>query len=230
MHPLKLAHGYLRTARALGARVHPASPVLGSRRGRRAPPAHARRHGARARRRLRHRRLHQQRPAQEPRLEDHADPVEFAGDAAADAEELAATNFLTHEVITDTRTLRFYYRMLPDNRLQIGSRSSITGADAPNPRHMAVLVEGMHRKFPALKGIEIDYSWWGWVDVSHDMMPRVIQPDAKESVFYALGYGGNGVRFSAHAGRRMAERIAGKTSKAFELPIYDSRYSNTRTC
>ena len=54
------------------------------------------------------------------------------------------------------------------------------------------------------------------------MMPRITQPDPKETVFYALGYGGNGVSFSAHAGRRMAERIAGKQSKVFELPIYNS--------
>jgi hypothetical protein len=60
------------------------------------------------------------------------------------------------------------------------------------------------------------------VDVSHDMMPRVTQPDPKDSVFYALGYGGNGVSFSAHAGRRLAERIAGKQNKVFELPIYNS--------
>jgi len=134
--------------------------------------------------------------------------------------ELEATNFLTTEVITDTRTLRFYYRRLPDNRVQIGSRSAITGADAPHPRHMQVLVDGLHRKFPALKGIPIEHSWWGWVDVSHDMMPRITQPDTRESVYYALGYGGNGVSFSAHAGRRLAQRIAGKTDRAFDLPIY----------
>ena len=87
---------------------------------------------------------------------------------------------------------------------------------------MAKLVDGLHHKFPALKGIDVDYSWWGWVDVSHDMMPRITQPNPNESVFYAVGYGGNGVSFSAHAGRRMAERIAGKQSKVFELPIYNS--------
>jgi glycine/D-amino acid oxidase-like deaminating enzyme len=87
---------------------------------------------------------------------------------------------------------------------------------------MAMLVEGLHRKFPALKGIQIDYSWWGWVDVSHDMMPRIMQPNASESVFYAVGYGGNGVSFSAHAGRRMAARIAGKPLAMLDLPIYNS--------
>jgi glycine/D-amino acid oxidase-like deaminating enzyme len=136
------------------------------------------------------------------------------------ADEVEATRFRTTQVITDTRTLRFYYRRLPDGRVQIGSRSAITGADAAHPRHLALLVDGLHRKFPALRGIGVEHSWWGWVDVSHDMMPRVTQPDRGEQVFYALGYGGNGVSFSAHAGRRMAERIAGRRGPAEDLPIY----------
>lgn len=223
VHPLKLAHGYLRMARALGVKVHPASPVTGveTRNG-----------------------VHY---VKTPNGTVRAKAVGFATGGytsnglhkSLDSKimpilsnslvtrpltpaELEATGFKSTVFITDTRTLRFYYRLLPDNRVQIGSRSSITGADATNPRHMQALVDGLHRKFPALKGIKIDYSWWGWVDVSHDMMPRITQPDPKETVFYALGYGGNGVSFSAHAGRRMAERIAGKQSKVFELPIYNS--------
>jgi len=224
VHPLKLAHGYLRMARVLGVKVHPASPVLSVQK------AHNGVHllktpGGTVRARAvgfatggyTSNGLHKS-------LNNKIMPVlsNSLVTRPLTADELEATNFRSTTFITDTRTLRFYYRKLPDNRVQIGSRSSITGADATNPRHMQLLVNGLHRKFPALKGIAIDYSWWGWVDVSHDMMPRVAQPDPAESVFYALGYGGNGVSFSAHAGRRMAELIAGKRSKAFELPIYDS--------
>ena len=80
------------------------------------------------------------------------------------------------------------------------------------------------RKFPPLAGIGIDYSWWGWVDVSHDMMPRITQPDPGQSIWYSIGYGGNGVSFSTLAGRRLAERVAGKDGRkaVFELPIYNS--------
>jgi len=223
VHPLKLAHGYLRAARALGVKVHPASPVLGveTRHG----VHHLKTPGGTVRARAvgfatggyTSNGLHKS-------LDSKIMPIlsNSLVTRPLTPEELEATNFRTTTFVTDTRTLRFYYRKLPDNRVQIGSRSAITGADAPNPRHMQMLVDGLHRKFPALRGIKIDYSWWGWVDVSHDMMPRVAQPDPRESVFYALGYGGNGVSFSAHAGRRMAERIAGKRSKAFELPIYDT--------
>ena len=44
--------------------------------------------------------------------------------------EIKACNFRSNTFLTDTRTLRFYYRLLKDQRLQIGSRSSIGGTDA----------------------------------------------------------------------------------------------------
>ena len=133
--------------------------------------------------------------------------------------EIEATRFRTHQVITDTRVLRHYYHLLPDRRLQIGSRSAITGADAANPIHLRRLVDGMHAKFPALRGIEVDYAWWGWVDVSHDMMPRIVQPDPAEPLFYAVGYGGNGVSYSAQAGRRLAELVVGRPAR-HAVPIF----------
>ncbi len=222
VHPLKLAHGYHRWARELGATIHPSSPVLGweTING----VHHIKTPGGTVRARAvgvatggyTSQGLHGS-------LNSKIMPIlsNSLVTRPLTEQELTACNFRTNEVITDTRTLRYYYRKLPDNRVQIGSRSSITGADASNPKHLQMLIDGLHRKFPPLKGIQVDYSWWGWVDVSHDMMPRIYQPDDKEQIFYALGYGGNGVMFSAHAGRRMAQRIAG-IREGFELPIYNS--------
>jgi glycine/D-amino acid oxidase-like deaminating enzyme len=223
VHPLKLAYSYMKRARAVGAKVHPSSPVIGWQtingvHNLKTPGGTVRARavgiatGAYTA------------PGLHPTLTNRYFPVlsNSLVTRPLTPSELAETNFLTREAITDTRTLRFYYRLLPDNRVQIGSRSAITGADATKASHYALLVDGLARKFPPLKGIQIDYSWWGWVDVAHDMMPRVVQPDPKQSVFYALGYGGNGVSFSAHAGRRMAQRMAGEPDAVFDLPIYDS--------
>lgn len=223
VHPMKLARGYMDRARAAGARVHPSSPVTGIEK--RDGAYHLRTPGGTVRARAvgiatggyTANGLH-------PSLDSKIMPVlsNSLVTRPLTGAELEATGFQTRQVITDSRTLRFYYRLLPDNRLQLGSRASITGKDAANPRHLKVLVDGLHRKFPALRGIEIDYSWWGWVDVSHDAMPRVFQPDRAEALYYAVGYGGNGVSFSQHAGRRLADRIAGRRLKAFSLPIYNS--------
>ena len=148
VHPLKLAYGYLRKARELGVKVHPASPVVGfeTRNG-----VHLlRTPGGTVRARAvgfatggyTSNGLHRS-------LDSKIMPIlsnSLVTRPLTEA-EIEATNFVTTEVITDTRTLRFYYRRLPDNRVQIGSRSSITGADAPNPRHLQLLIGGLHRKF-----------------------------------------------------------------------------------
>jgi glycine/D-amino acid oxidase-like deaminating enzyme len=223
VHPLKLAFGMLNKARALGARVHPSSPVTGweTRNG----VHHLRTPGGIVRARaVAIATGAYATPGLTPLLKNRVFPVlsNSIVTRPLTSTELLACNILTHQPITDTRTLRFYYRLLPDNRVQIGSRSAISGADASRDAHYRLLVNGLARKFPALAGIQIDYSWWGWVDVSHDLMPRVVQPDPSQSVYYALGYGGNGVSFSAHAGKRMAQRIAGVRDDSITLPIYDS--------
>ena len=221
VHAAKLAFGYLRLARRLGAKVHTASPVLGW-------ECHGGFHrlstpGGEVRVRAvaiatggytpptlqaltRHRLL--------PVLSNSVTrPLTSA--------QLVSCGFRSQAFYTDTRTLRHYYRCLPDGRVQIGSRSSITGADATNPRHLRRLRNSLARKFPALDGIEVDYSWWGWVDVSHDLMPRIVQPDPAQTIYYALAYGGNGVMYSAQAGRRLAQLIA-RAGTVPRLPIFQS--------
>lgn len=222
IHAAKLAFGYLRMARRLGASVHPASPVLGWKtRGGvhhlttpggvvRAKSAAIATAGYTP-------------PGLSPRTRHRLMPIlsNSMVTRPLTAEEKAACGFRVRSPITDTRTLRHYYRLLPDDRVQIGSRSAITGKDAENPRYLQMLMQGLARKFPALEGIDIDYSWWGWVDVSHDMMPRIFRPDPEETIFYAMGYGGNGVMYSAQAGRRMAQMVAGQ-SIGRDLPIFSS--------
>jgi len=222
IHAGKLAFGYLRRARALGATVHPSSPVQGwtTRDGvhyLRTPGGTVR---ARA---VAVATGGYTSPSLHPQLKNRLFPIlsNSIVTRPLTAAEIEACNFRTRQVITDTRILRHYYRLMPDGRLQIGSRSAISGIDAPQKKYEHKLIQNMHRKFPALAGIPLEYSWWGWVDVSHDMMPRIFQPDPSQTIYYAMGYGGNGVMYSAQAGRRMAALVAGK-GKELDLPIFRS--------
>ncbi|MBY5947754.1 NAD(P)/FAD-dependent oxidoreductase [Photobacterium rosenbergii] len=223
IHAGKLAFGYLKKARALGATVHPASPVIGweTRNGihyLKTPGGivKARAVGV-ATGGYTSQGLHSQ-------LKNRLLPIlsNSMVTRPLTESEIAACNFRTNQVITDTRVLRHYYRLLPDNRVQIGTRSAITGKAAPDKLYEDMLKADLARKFPALANIQVDYSWWGWVDVSHDMMPRIYQPNANQSIYYALGYGGNGVMYSAQAGKRLAQWIAGE-GKDLNLPIFQSK-------
>lgn len=225
VHPLKFTFGLIRKARALGAKIHPASPVQGWNtingvHHLQTPGGTVRANrvvvctGGYTGQQL------------NPLVKNKILPIlsnSVVTRPLTDA-EMSACNFKSKTFMTDTRTLRFYYRLLEGNRLQLGGRSSVTGADAKDPAHLKLLTDAIARKFPPLAGIQIDYSWWGWVDVSHDMMPRITRPDPHQKVWYAVGYGGNGVSFSTWAGKRLAERVAGKDAgrEVFNLPIYST--------
>jgi glycine/D-amino acid oxidase-like deaminating enzyme len=229
IHPLKFTFGLIRKARSLGAKIHPASPVQGweTING----VHHLRTPGGTVRaKRVAVCTGGYTGQALNPMLKNKVMPIlsnSCVTRELTDA-EMKACNFRSKTFLTDTRTLRFYYRLLGTetggHRLQLGSRSAVTGADAEDPVHLKLLTDAIARKFPPLAGIKIDFSWWGWVDVSHDMMPRIARPDPSQTVWYAVGYGGNGVSFSTWAGKRLAERVAGKDAgkDVFKLPIYDS--------
>jgi taurine dehydrogenase large subunit len=52
-------------------------------------------------------------------------------------------------------------------------------------------------------------------------MPRICQPDSRQAIYYALAYGGNGVMYSAQAGRRLAQLVAGNGDMP-KLPIFET--------
>ncbi len=223
IHAAKLAFGYQNLARSLGATIHPGSPVMGwtVKNG----VHHLTTPGGVVRARAVALATAGYTPAGlHTRTKNRLMPIlsNSVVTRPLDDDEKEACGFKTCSPLTDTRTLRHYYRYLPDGRVQIGSRSAVTGADAENTKHLELLRKGLVRKFPVLEDINLDYSWWGWVDVSHDMMPRIFQPDSKHRIFYAMGYGGNGVMYSAQAGRRMAQMVAGKKPEV-NLPIFSSQ-------
>ena len=142
VHPLKLAYGYLRQ-RALGASIHPSSRCWAGARRTALTCCRPRRHGARARVAFATGGYTAQ--GVNPLLDNRIMPVlsNSLVTRALSPAELEAAGLKSTVFITDTRTLRFYYRLLPDGRVQIGSRSAVHGADAQNPRHLALLKAGL---------------------------------------------------------------------------------------
>lgn len=132
-------------------------------------------------------------------------------------EQLVACNFLTENVIMDTRALKYYYRKLPDNRILFGGRGAITGKGAEDPYYANRLLSVLKTSFPALVSIKYDYAWSGWICMSLDDIPHIYQNE-QHSVFYSMGYCGSGVSFSVQAGKRLAQKVAGQSVP--DLPLY----------
>jgi len=137
-------------------------------------------------------------------------------------EQLSACNFLTSNVIMDTRALKYYYRKLPDNRILFGGRGAITGKSADDPYYAQRLLAVLKTSFPALSQINYDYAWSGWICMALDDYPHIYQSEDR-NIFYGMGYCGSGVSFSVQAGKRLAEKVAEKAIP--NLPLYQKPLS-----
>ena len=132
-------------------------------------------------------------------------------------EQLQQTHLTPQHAFMDTRTLKYYFRLLPDNRLLMGGRGAIRGRNANDPFYAQHLLNALKSSFPALADIkQWQHFWSGWVSVSLDDYPRV--GTVADNAYAAMGYCGAGVSFSALAGQRLAEAAMG--DKLPDLPYY----------
>lgn len=132
-------------------------------------------------------------------------------------QEQQATGLSQPVTFMDTRMMKYYYRLMPDNRLLFGGRGEVTGAASAHGQ--ARLAKAMTSSFPALANKPVSHFWSGWVSVSLDSLPRVWF-DAQQRVGYGMGYCGAGVAFANFAGRRLAQQAIDPTSVP-DLPLYN---------
>jgi glycine/D-amino acid oxidase-like deaminating enzyme len=123
-------------------------------------------------------------------------------------------------MVMDTRPLKYYYRILPDNRLLFGGRGSIEGRHANNAKYQKALKNGLLATFPSLHEVNISAFWSGWVSVSLDDYPRVYN-DQQNKTLYSSGYCGAGLAFSIQAGKRLAQ-LHCAPDKLPDLPFWKS--------
>jgi taurine dehydrogenase large subunit len=123
------------------------------------------------------------------------------------------SGFVSGHVLTDTRNLLYYWRRMPDDRILFGGRGLIADSPQGHGRQREFLLAELKRKLPALADIEVEHDWWGWVCLTADFLPHVHHAADDPSVHYAIGYQGSGVTYGLHAGRLLADRIAGRDGR-----------------
>lgn len=124
--------------------------------------------------------------------------------------EWREVGMLTTQVYSDSRSLLFYWRRLPDDRMLFGGRAGLVNTEASLARRRRWLEARLAEKFPVLAGVGSDYFWHGNVCLAYDFTPHVGTVDGDPTVVYAMGYMGSGVAMATYAGGLAADLVAGK--------------------
>lgn len=131
--------------------------------------------------------------------------------------QLDACNWRTHQMLVDTRMLRFYFRLLEDKRIMFGARGGIADTPHSNAHMRQWLLDQLQIQYPGLGRMAADYFWRGWVCVARDKTPHLATSD-DGTVSYGMAYAGTGVAAASHSGMLIARSLASDAPLA-QLPL-----------
>lgn len=219
LHPLKYCLGLARAALSLGVKIHEQSPVQHLE-----PGARVRLRCATGSVRAAHVLLACNvyldglTPGLAPDIAQRIMPV---GTYIVASEQLpggvAEALIPSRSAVCDTNFVLDYFRTTVDDRLLYGGRVSYSTA---TPANLAQSMQRrMVRSFPQLRGIKVEYTWGGFVDISmkrapdFGRLPGARGKAAQANVYYVQGFSGHGVALTGLAGRLVAEAIAGDAQR-----------------
>lgn len=207
LHPLKYAQGLARAALALGVRIFEDSPVTALERGpsprfKTARGAVACDFAVLAGNAYVH--------GIAPELDAKIMPVgTYIGATAPLGETLARELIGNDMAVADVNWALDYFRLSADHRLLFGGRASYS--TLPPPDLAGTLRRRMTRVFPRLAGIEMEYVWGGYVDISLSRAPHWGR--LGQNIYFAQGFSGHGIAATGLAGRILAEAIRGQAGR-----------------
>lgn len=216
LHPLKYSLGLARAASALGVALHEQTAVHSL--SRHAEGVQLRTNSGavlRARHALLAGNVYLQAlaPALAPSLSARIMPVgTYIVCSQPLAPALAASLIPCGAAVCDNNFVLDYFRTTPDHRLLYGGRVSYSTRTPADLR--GSMVRRMQTTFPQLAGVQAEYAWGGFVDISMSRAPdfgRLSEFDGR--VYYLQGFSGHGLALTGVAGKLVAEAIAGDASR-----------------
>jgi gamma-glutamylputrescine oxidase len=128
------------------------------------------------------------------------------------APELAASLIPCGAAVCDNNFVLDYFRTTPDHRMLYGGRVSYSTRTPADLR--SSMARRMQTTFPQLQGVQAEYAWGGFVDISMNRAPDFGRLPGNDSrVYYLQGFSGHGLALTGLAGKLVAEAIAGDASR-----------------
>ncbi len=222
VQPAKLAIGLRALAQSTGVTIHEQSPVLDI-----AP-------GARCTLRTANGALTADKVvlaanawlAALPELRRHLYVVSSQVIATAPAPEiLDRIGWTDGKSICDAQSHVLYYQRTAEGRVIFGRGSGQIafrddfGADFNrSPERGHDNRRELHRVYPALRGVKVDYDWSGPIDCMAEHVPVFDRLAEHGNIFFGMGFNGTGIAQTPIAGRILASLVLGK----------DDRWSRSR--
>ncbi len=126
---------------------------------------------------------------------------------------------LRHTLVWDTNDPYIYMRTTDDNRLLIGGEDSSNNISFFQQKRKETKAEKLQETLkdilPEVDFIN-DFDWAGTFGTSKDGLPYIGKSPEYENALFVLGFGGNGITFSAQAMQIIPDLLQGKPNELAE--------------
>ena len=123
-------------------------------------------------------------------------------------------------LIWETKEPYIYIRTTNDNRIIVGGEDEDfkdpVKRDSLLRKKTSVLEKKFRKLFPAIP-FKTEMAWCGTFSSTEDGLPYIGEWKDKEGMFFALGYGGNGITFSMNAAQMIRNSIEGKKDERYAV-------------
>jgi glycine/D-amino acid oxidase-like deaminating enzyme len=110
-----------------------------------------------------------------------------------------------------------YLRFTKDSRIILGGKDDPFSNAFASEHHLQKkcrsLTREFHKLFPEVD-FRIEYCWCGTFGKTKDALPYIGCMKNNKNIFYALGFGGNGIPFGHIAAEMITDQIQGKRHDA----------------
>lgn len=123
-------------------------------------------------------------------------------------------------LIWETKEPYIYIRTTSNNRIIVGGEDE----DFKDPvkrdnllrKKISILEKKIRKLFPEIPFIT-DMAWCGTFSSTEDGLPYIGAWPGNDKMYFALGYGGNGITFSMNAAQMICNSILGKDDKRYKV-------------
>lgn len=129
-----------------------------------------------------------------------------------------------NSLIWETAQPYLYFRTTRDNRIMVGGKddefTSPTKREAALPRKVKELERGFRSLFPDIH-LKTDFYWAGSFASTKDGLPYIGPLPGRKDIYFALGFGGNGIVFSQIAAVLLRDLITGRRNRYAPIFRFD---------
>ncbi|MDI2099214.1 NAD(P)/FAD-dependent oxidoreductase [Ruicaihuangia caeni] len=135
-------------------------------------------------------------------------------------ERLDALGWKSGASIADSQMQVLYWQRTVDGRVLLGQGSGLPIYKAKlgpknnrNPKLVPPVVRELHRLYPSLSDVKIDYDWVGPIDIVATHIPMLGTLEQQPNVLYAVGWSGTALAQIPAVARILASRLLGIDDK-----------------